>query len=339
MTRKRVLVLGAGASRSVSYANKVDYASPLDSDFFDLLQRRSVRPDPESDPESVQRDTEAIQGVLNRVRLLPADYWRSMERAFYTMHLRVYMAQKLGLDPVDDSDEALLADFARSVQALLRVAHGKKVCRHHRAFIKYLAHPDCIISFNYDLVVERALRLKWQNKSEFGPCIYGFADESGKYKGPLVLKLHGSSNWKVLSEDSEDGFEVRTKSWDDLSLTPGYRGHLGKGTRYPIFLPFWDKRIDEGAWLNLWKKAYNVLSKATDVIVWGYSLPFTDVKTQQLFLLALGEKQNFNLCVIDPSSTTRLRWRDLFKNALYWEYHTISEFFAHSPTWWPNAAE
>jgi hypothetical protein len=35
----RAVVLGAGASRSVSYAHEREQPSPLDSDFFDLLNR------------------------------------------------------------------------------------------------------------------------------------------------------------------------------------------------------------------------------------------------------------------------------------------------------------
>jgi hypothetical protein len=38
-----MLVLGAGASRAVSYAHQGEMLSPLDSDFFDLLQRLAGR--------------------------------------------------------------------------------------------------------------------------------------------------------------------------------------------------------------------------------------------------------------------------------------------------------
>jgi CHASE2 domain-containing sensor protein len=41
--RRIALVLGAGASRAVSYAHLGQVPSPLDSDFFDLLQRLNPR--------------------------------------------------------------------------------------------------------------------------------------------------------------------------------------------------------------------------------------------------------------------------------------------------------
>src|SRR5260221_687753 len=104
------VVLGAGASRSVSYAHRGGYPSPLDSDFFDLLQR--LRP--------THDDKEAVASILQRVSSLPHECWRSMERAFYTLHLRAYMAEKLAGRVQGPSDNQIVAEFARCVQALLR---------------------------------------------------------------------------------------------------------------------------------------------------------------------------------------------------------------------------
>jgi hypothetical protein len=38
MSEKTVIVLGAGASRGVKYANEMRLCSPLDSDFFKKLE-------------------------------------------------------------------------------------------------------------------------------------------------------------------------------------------------------------------------------------------------------------------------------------------------------------
>jgi hypothetical protein len=169
------LILGAGASRSVSYAHLGEYPSPLDSDFFDLLQRLRPR----------KRDRHAVSFVLKESAALTSDLRRSMERAFYTLHLRAYLAEKLeaDLDGVP-SDEMVVEAFARSVQALLREAHGTNVCDRHVKLLRRFGPDDVVISFNYDLVPERALRSLVQNKkrhSAFGSCLYGFEDS------PLTL--------------------------------------------------------------------------------------------------------------------------------------------------------
>ena len=36
---------------------------------------------------------------------------------------------------------------------------------------------------------------------------------------------------------------VNTKEWSELDSQPGYRGYQSSVNRFPIFLPFWDKRI------------------------------------------------------------------------------------------------
>ena len=164
-----------------------------------------------------------------------------MERAFYTLHLRAYMAEKLTSETQYPSDQQVIADFARCVQALLRKAHGKNKCRNHYQLLRPLHEHDTVISFNYDLVGERAVRRIADHRSvNFGPALYGFEEASEGYDLPLILKLHGSSNWRLQHHDNEDEdrFEVRTQSWHDLDLKPGYRGHHGEGANFPIFLLF-----------------------------------------------------------------------------------------------------
>lgn len=78
------LVLGAGASRGVSYADKYDIQSPLDADVFDLLQR----------VDAGSSDEQAVRSVVAQAQGLPYGFWRSMERTFYTIHLRAYLQAK-----------------------------------------------------------------------------------------------------------------------------------------------------------------------------------------------------------------------------------------------------
>ena len=323
---KRVVVLGAGASRGVSYALEAKYPSPLDTDFFDLLQRRLVL----AQSSEIRR---SIGRVLDRMTTLPFDYWRSMERSFYTLHLRAYLGAKFGSESYEDTDNRVVEDFAVSVQALLRFAHEMNVCKHHQAIFGPLSRRDAIITFNYDLVPERALRESFQKRgAEFGRWLYGLRRKLGEKYGPIVLKLHGSSNWQLGRSE----LSPIQREWADFDKTYGYQAHEGEGTSFPIFLPFWDKRIEKAPWIKLWKLAHDQLSAATHVIVWGYSLPPTDIKAEQLFVLSLAGKHRepFSLCVVDPAESTRLRWRALFPKALFWEFPSIERFLEHPPAWW-----
>jgi hypothetical protein len=212
----------------------------------------------------------------------------------------------------------------------LRKAHGKEVCGFHHELLAHLYGSDTVISFNYDLVTERALRpIADKRKVAFASGLYGWS-KSWKANLPLVLKLHGSSNWRILEGGK---ISVRTHDWTDLDSKPGYRGHVGKGSEFPIFLPFWDKRIENQPWLSLWKRAYERLVASNRLIVWGYSLPPTDIKASSLFTLAL-DSRAIDLCVIDPSHATRERWRQLLPKARYWEYDGFRDFKNEAPSWW-----
>lgn len=317
------IVLGAGASRGVSYAHRGEMPSPLDYDFFDLLQRLT---------KPLKNDIEARARVLEAVGTLPPAYRRSMEKSFYTLQLRAFLLEKLAGKPRTDIE--VIRHFARCILALLRKAHGKNECSHHRSILGGLHRPDTVISFNYDLVPERALiETAEERKIAFGNWIYGVDPLPADYDFPLILKLHGSANWKVAGDNEFRG--TVTKDWKAFDEHPYYLGFKNDGSVFPIFLPFWDKRIELGIWHQLWKAAYSRLSRTKTLIVWGYSLPMTDVKAQQLFTLALGKLER--LCVIDPSHATRERWRDIVPDALYWEYSYVEDFLRYPPTWWSAA--
>lgn len=298
--------------------------SPLDRDFFDLLQRL----------EAKEKDEPAVDWVLSRISTLPFEYRRSLERTFYTLHLRSYLNRKLaGADR--SGEEAVVSNFARAVVALLRKAHGIHICGNHEFLLNGLGRKDAIISFNYDLVVERALRKYAEKRAvDFIPAIYGLKiDDPPVPHCPRILKLHGSVNWELDGE----GFHVRTAAWDDFGDTPGYRGYSGEGTKFPIFLPFWDKQVTRRPWLTLWQRALQQLKETRYIIVWGFSLQTTDVKARELFTISVPDMgTGRKLCVIDPSSATRDRWRELLPNAQYWEYENFKDFESAPPAWWWN---
>lgn len=326
LTEPVTIVLGAGASRGVSYAHQGDAPSPLDSDFFDLLQR--IRPK--------DKDEIAVQSVLSAVKELPSEFRRSMERTFYTLHLRAYLQDTLDSTTGRTAKEVIF-NFARAIEALLRESHGSRSCEHHYTLLKGLTQKDAVISFNYDLVVERSIRQDAQGRTVgFGGWIYGMEPPPAPYDFPVILKLHGSSNWQLRGESPNLFPNIPQDGWADFdSDNPrlGYVAHTGDEPG--ILLPFWDKGIEGNPWLHLWKRAFQQLRRTRVLIVWGYSLPPTDIKTRELFSLAFENGgASLRLCVVDPSGETRRRWRDLLPNARYWEYDYIRSFFSQPPNWW-----
>ncbi len=325
------VIVGAGASRGVSYAQNVDIYSPLDSDFFDLLQR--IRPS--------RKDLDAVDHVLREVRGLPKECWGSFERAFYTLHLRAVMENKLDENARDEGQIAEVVErFTRSFQAVLREAHGIRVCMNHKILFTALHERDTVVSFNYDLVADRALAdLAADRHISYGRWIYGLSPPALNPDLPILLKLHGSSNW-----DINDMGEIDVPTdWTDLDESPGYTASkvgFDDATRYPIILPFWEKPIERDPWLGLWKQARRHLGDSEDLIVWGYSLPSTDIKAHHLFSLSLAWRERaIRLCVIDPSAETKRRWRELLPDAQFWPFSSMEDFRNHPPDWWRKRVE
>lgn len=324
INRIRTVILGAGASRAVSYASGMASPSPLDGDFFELLQRL----------EPMNRgDAKAKKFVIGQAMADSGDQlWASMERLFYTRHLNAAMRHKLQSGPIDpDPAKELLANFARAIQAVLRAAHGKEVCLHHQRFFQRLTDKDSIITFNYDLVAERALRqFRPSDMPEFGPWIYEFKNyPPGGARIPGLHKLHGSVNWRTISEGSAP--QVKQKSWTDFDEKPGYADY---GPTFSILLPYWEKRVEQAPWLGIWQRAAGQLKQTTSLIIWGYSLPLTDLKARELLRITLRESDLLKeVCVIDPSKTVCDKWRSEFVLQKYWHYSDIEAFLNDPPPW------
>jgi len=178
----------------------------------------------------------------------------------------------------------LLNCFTRAIDALLRVAHGKKSCDHHIKLLRKMTGSDGVLTFNYDLVAERAIK-RLSSLPPFGDWVYGFSERPKKVgQVPTIYKLHGSVNW-VYDEDT-GRFAVRQKSWRAFEKEPGYRAH-SCDSLFAIMLPYWDKKIEERPWSDIWKRAAAHLQKTVRLIVWGYSLPLTDLKALELLKLSL----------------------------------------------------
>jgi hypothetical protein len=308
----KAIILGAGASRGVSYAQQMPMPSPLDGDFFDLLQRLDQK----------KKFGPAAAFVIEQCLERPEErLWQSMEKLFYSLYLRATMEDVMVDQPTDTKRSLVVRNFTRALEALLREAHGTESCLFHKELVMGASSQDAIITFNYDLVVERAIGTISPKLPALGGWLYGFeARPQGSERVPTVLKLHGSSNWRRRA----NVFEVRQKSWHEFEDTPGYRAHTSKEA--PIILPFWDKRIEEDPWLPIWRSAAAVLKRCTRLTVWGYSLPPTDFKSRELFRFAAASPYLKQVIVIDPSATVRERWRELFLRQKFSYYPSYEHF-------------
>jgi hypothetical protein len=196
---------------------------------------------------------------------------------------------------------------------------------------KGLDRRDTIITFNYDTVVEDALR-----GLGLAPD-YGLPDELVEYvdsrervegagkNSILVLKPHGSVNWAALSPEQQerlvrkflqveidqliDEGTVNAESLRKLSARSFEKAPIRRLRVYKdyeplrkdefwsgsLFLvpPTWQKRFGSYFLGAVWDRAVAALRTATRVIILGYSIPPTDLHFR--YLVAAGLQANISL--------------------------------------------
>lgn len=161
-------------------------------------------------------------------------------------------------------------------------------------FASQLHKRDIIISFNWDGLLEVALRKLGK------PYTYNF----GKKNAIKLCKLHGSVNWR-LDTPNILGAPVDTLRWESLKFTEGMLEteiyhtpellNYGTWSRYApngevepfLVLPGYGKAFDVRSNAVLWYKPEFAFSFTHDVYIVGLSLARDDFFIRSLFLSTL----------------------------------------------------
>ena len=316
---QRVVILGAGATVGASFAETATERPPLNADLLTQLQRMVGKH--EGAAREVIRDVVQLFGPNFSLTL--EDYFSQLESMIDASRLTSRSVQKLTAAQLrqrrDRLMKALAAVLEASTDEAIRTRSG---CSRHDQLVEILEPRDTIISFNYDCVVDDALRRSGNGKWS---ARYGYAfstpsrvrddgvahwnpsvPASGAGKTIYLLKLHGSLNWKLPSE--ADG-EIVLKQ----------RLHQQRGTpQFTIVPPTWNKQQhDHPIFEDLWRKAERAIRHARTVAIVGFSFTPTDLHVEAVVRLALARSNSLKLLLIaNPSRSDRQRIRTVFSRAL-----------------------
>ena len=196
-------------------------------------------------------------------------------------------------------------------------------------FLKKIESDDEIITFNYDLIVEKALfDLEiWKPRDGYGivfkdfPTIVKSHDIESRVK---IHKLHGSLNWKSDST-------LRFFYDDNEPIFPGY---LQDGSNYRLYqgkhsghwmLPSFIKQFTVPELVGCWDRASRAMRDADEIVIIGYSLPKEDSAACLLLgTTALSEKR---LTLVDPNADKlRNKYRTITSNERIEKYCRIEDF-------------
>lgn len=281
--RPAVFIFGAGASRGAF--KESDFPPPIDGDFFDIagqLQGHGT----DSLARSVLSSVWDLYGETRGI---------SLERYYRDIETR----ETIGQFVKPPNQPMRWGRKRRELEELIRRVYIHTTCNTegpffkptpseiHKKILGYLLAGDAIVTFNYDLVVEES----FANASLWNP-IDGYGQKvSGKTRGwcknwlklrgynlesdieskILLLKLHGSVNWRLYGNN-----HIRLK--DRPYVVRRNRSNKPGREDIAILPPGWKKEgIENQPYKTFWRMAGRELQNCKSIVVLGYSLPETDL--------------------------------------------------------------
>jgi hypothetical protein len=342
-----VIVLGAGATRGASFVGRGNIClPPLDGDFYTQLQRIGNK-----------KHQKLIDQVVNdTVDMFGVNFTVTMETIFSTLEHTARMVETTGESlafqkaDIDQKRNRLQQAIAAVFEASISPRGTKpEECLYHAKLVDMLGKGDSFISFNYDCVVDNALKVHGNSKwnAHFG---YGFllsraggknlvGDDFWSPASPAttaadsikLFKLHGSLHFLVPKEQDDGPPKVHLKP------RPYTRRH--GDLRFTIIPPESGKRYDEGVFRRMWKSAAAEIHKAKTLVVIGYSFPPTDLHSTALFRVSLKKSRLRSLVIVNPDREARRRTRQVLQRGIGTStrvaiFDTLSEFNAADKAIW-----
>ena len=324
---RRLFVMGAGASFSASQprTGPSDRQAPLDKDFTSRMCNLSV-----GKPGWVNDSVARIQRE-----------WKD-QIPFTDFGLELAIIRQLGhLEFIDaihprrrrnaPSPYEWLNHVTHLIAYVLRRSHESSR-ESYRRFVDWIfpevkdiaLQRDRIVTFNYDDLLDRHIVARAGIEQTYFDRI-----KSGRYESdrrdrvhphPLLVKLHGSVNWRCTEEEFRRIVDPQAAEISDDPFYLDTVWYAGTGTPSPddptqplIVPPLPVKPITQISLFRfLWTKAYEYLHEAEHIIVCGYSLPDADKLAASLFGNFVNKDLRF-VTVIDPDPAVLRKWKKLLR--------------------------
>ena len=163
-----------------------------------------------------------------------------------------------------------------------------------------LKKDDSVISFNYDLLVEKMLCSI--GKQPFTPTPW--SKEVTKDNEILLTKPHGSVSWKAYTPEREKRPEMDKLVYEkDIDYYPKSCTEIFPGIIAPV--PFKEQLlipdIQRPVWnfhcllIKQWSRLITELSKAEEVVIMGYAFPIEDLHALHIFAEAAAQNKSQTL--------------------------------------------
>jgi hypothetical protein len=321
---KRLFVLGAGASFSASKTRDVNAykTAPLDNVFCKRIY----------DTENTVKKPVWVSSSCKLLR----EKWLDNKK-FEDYGLEEAVSEQLG------HIDFLRAVYKRRSRSVITVANFLNHLSHLIVFILNKSREreglpyshfvdkvfpssfdncvDRIITFNYDTLLDQYLLRRFVKEQVY---FDGIKDNprSSKYRrlqcdAPLMIKLHGSINWRctvgdftriIGASDDSSSNDSHMEIWTSSKI-PKPTDNVS-----PLIIPPLPakplSRIDIFKWL--WTKAFEYLQQAEEIVICGYSLPEFDQYAKSLFINVPISKLR-KVTIVDPDTSMLGKWAEVFR--------------------------
>jgi SIR2-like domain len=325
-----VYVLGAGASAAAAQDNR----RVLGGDFLRLAFEKGM-----GDPrlESVQEFVQEFfhygdpdQSILPTLEEVLSAVDVALERG-------ESLSEKYAVDRLKD----LRRNLVFLIYSVLADAYRKLGIHVTNQFVDKLGPHPTVISFNYDIIADNALKMRFGFNLDYGIAYRLYypppnlpEDESRfdfvKPNAVKLFKIHGSLNWAVCPTCGVVYIHTpyRTDIADQTFSRTAQCVEPGHALLEPLLItPTYLKSYDPAQLGMIWKQAERALRDAEQVVFIGYSLPDADFHIKYLLQKALYRTPPPQIVVVDskPPDARRptdeeVRYKRLFGPDI--TYHT-----------------
>lgn len=170
-------------------------------------------------------------------------------------------------------------------------------CEVHKSLAKRMREGDQVFSYNYDLLIDHALRDEGKLTDEGYELTFNRVKDEGNWQSPegneskvKLLKLHGSLNWLRCSICGSNLLLRSNKigRWStSLPKTCPKCNSREQFIQRLIVPPLQTKNYTDPAISYLWFKARRALIRIEEIVIIGYSLPTTDFAAEALLRVGM----------------------------------------------------
>lgn len=335
----KIFIVGAGASKGHTNGD-----FPIINEFFKVANKLNILADV---GKKIKPEYENLENYVREnfnINILKKDI--NIEEVMTNLEIDIEKS---------DSYELIILrnKIINIIRETLNKLSGKPFSddSEYNLFYKMVSNNDTILTYNWDLLLDNVLgreivvpdyskidELEKKEKQQYKNMwedLTAVRDLKWSTEIPYIiyqskgyyLKLHGSIDWAYCS-NRDCGSYSKVFAVNQLN-EKHYCFECGSGVRYLIVPPVLNKDFRHIPFMKkVWNFARNEISRADEIIIWGYSLPPTDFYSKWLFRQT---KENLKaVSIINPACFKKVKREGKFKYQRNLQFfNPLLELFQH----------